>query len=124
MKNWGTGMGLKFFIFSLEKINFIIEFILSSINLLNFIIIKNNYFYLFIEMKNLICLVKFLVKSNFFIIKNLHDIVIVDYPGEDSRFKLIYHFSSYIYNFRIFITFFVNYLELVPSIIHIFNSAN
>jgi NADH-quinone oxidoreductase subunit C len=117
-------MGLKNFIFNLEKIGAILNIISSFMSLLKYVIIKNNYFYLNIKSEKLLIITLFINKFTLTNMKLLHDIVVVDYPGNLERFKLVYHFGSYIYNFRFFIFFFIQELAKITSINHIFKSVN
>ena len=56
--------------------------------------------------------------------RQLIDIVGVDYPGEDKRFKLIYLFLSHENNIRIKLSINFETAQKIPSITKIFPSAN
>ncbi len=56
--------------------------------------------------------------------RTLVDITAVDYPEEESRFNLVYHFLSMHQNIRIRLKFPVKETEIVPSITSLFPAAN
>ena len=56
--------------------------------------------------------------------RTLIDITAVDYPEEEYRFQLIYHYLSMHQNFRIRIKIPVKDEEIVPSITSVFPAAN
>ncbi|WP_371157752.1 NADH-quinone oxidoreductase subunit C [Jannaschia sp. 2305UL9-9] len=55
---------------------------------------------------------------------SLVDITAIDYPGDERRFCVVYHFLSMYRNQRIRVKTFVREEEIVPSIIDIHPSAN
>lgn len=55
---------------------------------------------------------------------SLVDITAIDYPGDERRFCVVYHFLSMYRNQRIRVKAFVREEEIVPSIIDIHPSAN
>ena len=56
--------------------------------------------------------------------RTLIDITAVDYPEEEYRFQLIYHYLSMHQNFRIRIKILVKDEDIVPSITSVFPAAN
>ena len=54
----------------------------------------------------------------------LVDITAVDYPSNEKRFKLVYHFLSMVQNHRIRLVFWINDGDVVSSITGIHSSAN
>ena len=56
--------------------------------------------------------------------RTLIDITAIDYPEQDERFCLVYHYLSMQQNIRIRIKSFVKDEQIVPSITNLFPSAN
>ena len=56
--------------------------------------------------------------------RTLIDITAIDYPEEEYRFQLIYHYLSMHQNFRIRIKILVKDEDIVPSITSVFPAAN
>ena len=86
--------------------------------------LKHNQIYLNIENEDLLEVVLFLKNNNETKFKQLIDITAVDYPENESRFKLVYLFLSHEFNSRILIDFFINENEIVTSLTSIFPSSN
>ena len=72
----------------------------------------------------LINTIQFLKSNDECKFRQLIDIVGVDYPGEDKRFKLIYLFLSHENNIRIKLSINFETAQKIPSITKIFPSAN
>jgi NADH-quinone oxidoreductase subunit C len=54
----------------------------------------------------------------------LVDITAVDYPGEDRRFEMVYHFLSMYQNQRIRVKTAIREEEIIPSIVSVYPAAN
>jgi len=117
-------MGLKNFIFNLEKSSFILN-ILHFIPLwVNYLIVKNNFVYIFISHTFLKSVISFVINSTFLNMKILQDIIVVDYPDQIKRFKVVYSLCSYLYNFRLFIVLFLKELQKVSTLIYFYSASN
>jgi len=103
----------------------------SFVKLLNYILknkiksIKkiNNYYFLFIDSKNLLNVLLFLKDNEMSLFKILADIVIVDYPNKKNRFSLNYSLLSIKYNTRLFLNFELNELASVYSIVNFYKAG-
>ncbi|WGH77644.1 NADH-quinone oxidoreductase subunit C [Jannaschia ovalis] len=69
-------------------------------------------------------LVEFLKTDEQCRFSSLVDITAIDYPGDDRRFCVVYHFLSMYRNQRIRLKAFIREEEMVPSITGIFPAAN
>ena len=56
--------------------------------------------------------------------KTLTDLIVIDYPGRDLRFNLIYNLLSIHYNIRMFVLIFVDELSFNYSLTSIFFGIN
>lgn len=56
--------------------------------------------------------------------KSLSDIVAIDYPSKLDRFNIVYNFLSFQYNYRFFLSVWVNELDKVSSIVSLHPSAS
>jgi len=91
---------------------------------INMIFITTYELKLFSKSSCLLYLLFFLQNHAYSLYKTLVDLVVVDYPGLQNRFKLIYCLLSSVYNTRIRVVISANELESVPSLSSIFFSAN
>ncbi len=73
---------------------------------------------------NYVEILKRLRDDNFFSFKQLTDITAVDYPKRENRFQLIYLLLSLNKNKRIKFVLNIKDGEIVPSVTHLFKSAN
>ena len=86
--------------------------------------IENQELLINVEPSNLYSVILFLKSDSQFKFKQLIDIVAVDYPNEEKRFKIYYLLLSHENNLRIKISANLNINEKVNSIVKIFPSAN
>ena len=93
-------------------------------NYFKYFIVKNGLIKIFTNYKFYYLIFYFLSKSTFFQIKNLVDLVAIDYPGKSYRFLLSYLFLSNHFNNRLNVYFCINELFPVISVKEIFNSSN
>lgn len=113
---------LKFFFYS--NLMSIIELILNLIpRWVQFCIIKSEQVNILIKKENLKNIIKFMKYFNYIYLKSLIDIAIVDYPGNNYRFKIVYNFISYLYNLRILVNLFSKEFEKIYSLMYIFPSS-
>jgi NADH-quinone oxidoreductase subunit C len=56
--------------------------------------------------------------------KSLSDIAAIDYPSKLDRFNIVYNFLSFQYNYRFFLSVWVNELDKVSSIVSLHPSAS
>jgi len=83
-----------------------------------------NEFLIEINVDDLVDIIQFLKSNNKCKFRQLIDIVGVDFPAEEKRFKLVYLFLSHENNLRIKISINFETLKQIPSITKIFPSAN
>eukprot|EP00834_Sanchytrium_tribonematis_P008847 NODE_1225_length_1715_cov_0.256188.p1 type:complete len:208 gc:universal NODE_1225_length_1715_cov_0.256188:771-1394(+) len=74
------------------------------------------------EKSNLLTVLYFLKNKHQF--KHLMDIIGIDYPQNENRFKLVYPLTSIQYNSRIQVSTTTNEVDMVPSATPLFKSAN
>jgi NADH-quinone oxidoreductase subunit C len=86
--------------------------------------IKNEELQINLEIINLYSTILFLKTDGKCKFKQLIDIVAVDYPGEEKRFRIYYLLLSHENNLRIKLLIDVDVEEKIPSITKIFPSAN
>ena len=86
--------------------------------------ISNNELQINLELINLYSTILFLKTDAKCKFKQLIDIVAVDYPSEEKRFKIYYLLLSHENNLRIKILVTLNIDEKVPSLTKIFPSSN
>ena len=91
---------------------------------INSSLIENNELLVSTESKNLHSVLLFLKSNTQCKFKQLIDIVPVDYPNEEKRFKIYYLLLSHENNSRIKISISFNIEEKIPSITKIYPSAN
>lgn len=91
---------------------------------LQYIIINSTFINFYIFCYDLKFIITFLIKSIFFSIDSLMDLVVADYLDKKKRFRLMYNLWSISLWTRIFVIFFVSLLEWVPSLIYMFKSVN
>jgi len=84
----------------------------------------NEIFYLIIDKKDLINIIKLLKEDKKILLNQLSDITAVDYINQNKRFKLVYIFLSHKINFRLILTINLEDGETAPSICEVFESAN
>jgi NADH-quinone oxidoreductase subunit C len=77
-----------------------------------------------IEPNEIVKISEFLLNDNDCQFTTLIDITAVDYPNNEKRFKLVYHFLSMVQNQRIRLCFWVSDGEVVSSITNVHSSAN
>ena len=88
------------------------------------VIIINNELILHTDPNSITILLTFLRDHSNCQYKQLVDICGVDYPDRQNRFEVVYNLLSIKYNARIRVKTFVDELTPVPSITHVFSSAN
>ena len=76
------------------------------------------------EVENLFSIIQFLKSNEKCKFKQLIDITAVDYPDQDTRFKIVYFLLSHENNLRSIININIEENTLIPSIIKVFPSAN
>ena len=108
----------------LEKSFISINITFLLIKFINYISLKNNFIFIYINFIDLKNVINFFFNSTFFNMKLLLDIIVVDYPGQQKRFKIIYNLCSYYYNLRFFIVFPLKDLQKITTLTYIFGSAN
>ena len=86
--------------------------------------IENNELLIEIEKNDIVEIVQFLKSTEKCKFRQLIDIVGVDYPGEEKRFKLVYLLLSHEHNLRIKLSIQFEANEIINSITKIFPSAN
>ncbi len=91
---------------------------------INSSLIENNELLVSTESKNLHSVLLFLKSNTQCKFKQLIDIVPVDYPNEEKRFKIYYLLLSHENNSRVKISISFNIEEKIPSITKIYPSAN
>ncbi|CAO5676142.1 MAG: NADH-quinone oxidoreductase chain 5 [Holosporales bacterium] len=79
---------------------------------------------IYIEPKSLVRLLTILRDHGQFQLKQLVDIVAVDYPQKKERFEVIYHLLSHKYNERLFVKMRVLENQPIQTLCDIFPSAN
>jgi len=108
-----------------EFINLIYNFFFKYIN---FILVKQDSFFLNLKDNLFLIFFFFLKNSIFFNFSQLMDIIIVDKLElnllEGKRFNFFYVFLSIFNNFRIYISGFLGLFEVLPSITSLFLSAD
>ena len=87
-------------------------------------IIAFNEFLIEADIDNLLSIVQFLKSNDNCKFKQLIDIVGVDFPEKDKRFRLVYLFLSHEKNLRIKVSIDFEIQKKIPSIIKLFPSAN
>ena len=85
---------------------------------------ENDLVILYCKLDNLITNLDHLKRSDTFKLKQLIDIIGVDYPNKENRFELIYTLLSHEYNQRLAIKIVLNENNIVPSVCNVFSSAN
>lgn len=88
------------------------------------VIIRDNEYTLLVEPENLIKILLFLRNNNNSLFLSLVDIVCIDFPSKDKRFKLIYNLLSYNFESRVRIQVIIGELEYINSVTSLFSSAN
>lgn len=67
---------------------------------------------------------KYIYYNTYLQFKTLTDLIVIDYPGRDLRFNLIYNLLSIHYNIRMFVLIFVDELSFNYSLTSIFFGIN
>ena len=80
--------------------------------------------YLSVEKEYLKRMVSFLFLDMNLQAKSLSDIAAIDYPSKLDRFNVVYNFLSFQYNYRFFVSVWVNELDKICSIIYLHPSAS
>ena len=93
-------------------------------NKVKFSKINNNELLFEINKEDILEVIQFLKSNDKCKFKQLIDIVGVDYPEDERRFRLIYLFLSHEYNLRIKLLIKIGEKQSIPSIVKIFPSAN
>ncbi len=75
-----------------------------------------------VDKDNLVEVMHFLKNDQHF--KHLLDVIGVDFPEKENRFKLVYPLLSVHHNARIQVVTTTNESEMVPSLVNLFKSAN
>ena len=87
-------------------------------------LIEYNHLSITIVVSSLEKITSLLKNNNVCKFKTLIDITAIDYPEQEERFCLVYHYLSMQQNIRIRIKSFVKEEQIVPSITNLFPSAN
>ncbi len=87
-------------------------------------VIEHNHLSITIVDSSLEKITSLLKNNNVCQFKTLIDITAIDYPEQEERFCLVYHYLSMQQNIRIRIKSFVKEEQIVPSITNLFPSAN
>ncbi len=103
--------------------NFINNFNQVFKNHTAFLLIDKNDFVLETNVNNLEQVLFFLRDHEGCLFKMLVDILVIDYPGREKRFSLIYCLLSLKYNVRIKVKVFIDELTSVNSITNIYKSS-
>jgi NADH:ubiquinone oxidoreductase subunit C len=110
-------MGLKKLLLLNQNIYLFMNTLLFVIpKVLDYIVLKQNQIFIYIKSNILGFLVVFLKYFNLSRLESLIDLIVVDYPDQLFRFKLIYNFFSYKLLFRVLIVIFVKELQKIFSI--------
>ena len=87
-------------------------------------VIEHNHLTITIVVSSLEKITSLLKNNNVCQFRTLIDITAIDYPEQEERFCLVYHYLSMQQNIRIRIKSFVKEEQIVPSITNLFPSAN
>ena len=87
-------------------------------------VIEHNHLTITIVDSSLEKITSLLKNNNVCQFRTLIDITAIDYPEQEERFCLVYHYLSMQQNIRIRIKSFVKEKQIVPSITNLFPSAN
>ena len=87
-------------------------------------VIEHNHLSITIVFSSLEKITSLLKINNVCKFRTLIDITAIDYPEQEERFCLVYHYLSMQQNIRIRIKSFVKEEQIVPSITSLFPSAN
>ena len=87
-------------------------------------VIEHNHLIITIVDSSLEKITSLLKNNNVCQFRTLIDITAIDYPEQEERFCLVYHYLSMQQNIRIRIKSFVKEEQIVPSITNLFPSAN
>ena len=87
-------------------------------------VIEHNHLIITIVFSSLEKITSLIKINNFCQFRTLIDITAIDYPEQEERFCLVYHYLSMQQNIRIRIKSFVKEEQIVPSITNLFPSAN
>ena len=86
--------------------------------------IKHNQIYIETDKEDIVDVAIFLKTNQDTKFRQLIDITVVDYPGQNQRFEVVYLFLSHEFNQRMILSYFINENEVISSITSIFPSAN
>ena len=100
------------------------SFLLYSSIFNNSAIDTSYHVYLSVEKEYLKRMVSFLFLDMNLQAKSLSDIAAIDYPSKLDRFNVVYNFLSFQYNYRFFVSVWVNELDKICSIIYLHPSAS
>lgn len=100
------------------------SFLLYSSIFNNSAIDTSYHVYLSVEKEYLKRMVSFLFLDINLQAKSLSDIAAIDYPSKLDRFNVVYNFLSFQYNYRFFVSVWVNELDKICSIIYLHPSAS
>jgi NADH:ubiquinone oxidoreductase subunit C len=85
----------------------------------------NKQLFFVVPVKDVFFFSKFLRDFTHAQFKLLIDVTVVDFPGRvNNRFELVYSYLSITYNCRVIVKTFTNEFFVVPSLTHLFSSAN
>jgi len=87
-------------------------------------VIEHNHLTITIVVSSLEKITSLLKNNNVCQFRTLIDITAIDYPEQEERFCLVYHYLSMQQNIRIRIKSFVKEEQIVPSITNLFPSSN
>ena len=105
--------------------NLLIFFFKKNLNnFFKYFFLKKNILYVLTNFHFYYNLIFFLKKSTFFQLKNLTDIIIVDFPYKFYRFLVSYFLLSLKFNFRLNVYLCVNELNPLMTIKNLFLAAN
>lgn len=100
------------------------SFLLYSSIFNNSAIDTSYHVYLSVEKEYLKRMVSFLFLDMNLQAKSLSDIAAIDYPSKLDRFNVVYNFLSFQYNYRFFVSVWINELDKICSIIYLHPSAS
>ena len=86
--------------------------------------IKHGQIYILINCEDLLEVILFLKTNKNIKFKQLIDVITVDYPENQKRFKIVYLLLSHELNQRIILSYYIDENQQIPSLTKIFPSAN
>lgn len=118
-------MGLKIkFLFSFPVYTLLQYVLILLRSKVEFITLKNQELWLYVKNFNIKFVISFLKLNTYLKYNFLVDIIVVDYPTNLFRFKLIYNLLSTLYNSRLKVHTFSKEAEFLTSIKNLFRSSD